>query len=248
MEWTMVSDWACAETASADFGDERLNRRFALIVSTLGNRPNLSIPAGCRGHAEMTATYRFTDNDRVTLDKILESHGRCTLARAAEHPVALFVQDTTELDLSRPEQQVVGAGGLDGSCRRGIFAHVVHVFTDDGTPLGTSSARIINRPDCTEEHKDKRRKTKAQKEKERTAKPIEQKESMRWLDGLRSVREAVMATPALYTVSVLIRGRTAKMGMETGGRRQARDSRQATLEVRAASVTLIAQLGGYIRR
>ena len=74
-----------------------------------------------------------------------------------------------------------------------------------------------------------------------------------------------MARLTPYTVSVLIRGRTAKIGMKTSGRRQARDSRQATLEVRAASVTkrrrppkkppklqeivtLIAQLGGYIPR
>jgi hypothetical protein len=309
----MVSDWASAEAASADFGDERLNKRYAVIMSAIGNRPNLSIPAGCRGRAEMAATYRFTDNDRVSFDKILAPHRQCTLKRAAEHPVALFAQDTTEIDLTRPEQQVVGAGGLDGSRRRGLFAHLVHVFTADGTPLGTSSAQIINRTGCTEKQKGKRRKTKAEKEKERTQKPIEQKESMRWLDGLRSVREAaglladtrcvcigdseadiyellaepreaangravdfifracrdralemesddetpaaqtsasqtpesrhlreaVMATPVLYTVAVQIRGRTAKMGVEEArGRRQARESRQANLEVRAASVPL----------
>ena len=222
-----------------------------------------------------------------------------------------------------PQQQFEGAGGLDGSRRRGVFAHVVHVFSGDGTPLGTSSAQIINREGCTEKEKGGRRKTKAEKEKERTQKPIEQKESMRWLDGLRSVREAagqlpqtqcvcigdseadiyellaepreaangravdfifracrdraletgsddetpdsqtpdseapaagipdtdapesrhlreaVMATAVLYTVQLLIRGRTAKTGVkEARGRRQAREGRQATLEVRAASVRL----------
>jgi hypothetical protein len=309
----MVSDWACAEAASADFGDERLDKRFAVIVSNLGNRPNLSIPAGCLGRAEMEATYRFTDNNQVTFEKILAPHRHCTLARAAEHKVALFVQDTTEIDLTRPQQQVVGAGGLDGSRRRGLFAHLVHVFSGDGTPLGTSSAQILNRTECLEAPGRKDRRTKARKEKERTQKPIEQKESMRWLDGLRSVREAagqlphtqcicigdseadiyellaepreaaggrpvdfilracreralemepddpapapaapgarspagarspreaVMATPALYAVQVLIRGRIAKTGLESKGRHQARDSRQANLEVRAASVRL----------
>ena len=306
----MISDWALVESASADFGDERLNRRYAVIMSAIGNRPNLSIPAGCQGRAEMEATYRFTDNENVTFEKILAPHGQCTLDRAGQHKVALFVQDTTELDLTRPQQQVVGVGGLDGSRRRGVFAHVVHVFTADGTPLGTSMAQIINRTGCTEAQKSEGKKTKAQKEKERTQKPIEEKESMRWLDGLRSVREAagqlpdtqciciadseadiyellaeprettlghsidfifracreraleiepdgktpdprqadspvprsprevVMATPALYTVQLLIRGRTAKTGLETKGRHQARDSRQATLEVRAAPVCL----------
>jgi hypothetical protein len=90
----MVSDWALEESASADFGDERLNDRYALIVSDIGNRPNLSIPAGCRGRAEMEATYRFTDNPRVTFQKILAPHSQCTLRRAADHKVALFVQAT----------------------------------------------------------------------------------------------------------------------------------------------------------
>ena len=300
----MVSDWALEESASADFGDERLNKRYALIVSSFGNRPNLSIPAACRGRAEMAATYRFTDNRQVTFEKILAAHSQCTLRRAAEHKVALFVQDTTEIDLTRPEQQVVGAGGLDGSRRRGVFAHLVHAFSADGTPLGTSWAQIINR---TEEPAHQGKRTKVEKEKQRTQKPIEQKESMRWLDGLRSVREAagqlpdtqcvciadseadiyellaeprgtadgrpidfifracrervlemepddpardspssaprypreaVMATPVLYTLQLLIRGRAAKLGLELKGRRQARDSRQAKLEVRAASVRL----------
>jgi hypothetical protein len=198
----MVSDWAVEETASADFGDERLNRRYALIVSRIGNRPNLSIPAGCNGRAEMEATYRFTDNQSVTFEKILAPHGQCTLRRAAEHKVALFVQDTTEIDLTRPRQQVVGAGGLDGSRRRGVLAHVVHVFSGDGTPLGTSSAQIINRTGCTEEHKGKRKRTKVEKEKQRTHKPIEQKESMRWLDGQRSVREAAGRLPDTQCISI----------------------------------------------
>jgi hypothetical protein len=300
----MVSEWADAEAAAADFGDVRLNERYALIVSSIGNRPNLSIPAGCRGRAEMEATYRFTDNPRVTFQKILTPHSQCTLRRVAEHKVSLFVQDTTELDLTRPDQQVAGAGPLDGPTRRGVFAHLVHAFTTDGTPLGTASAQIINRPQAPP---GKAKRTKVQKEKQRTQTPIEKKESMRWLDGLRSVRhaagqlpdtrcicvadseadiyellsepresddgrridfifracrermlevedddqatgtvvlapryprQAVMATPVLYTLQLLIRGRTTRMGLELKGRRQARDSRQANLEVRAASVKL----------
>lgn len=193
----MVSDWALEESASADFGDQRLNQRFALIVSSIGNRPNLSIPAGCNGRAEMEATYRFTDNDRVTFEKILAPHSQCTLQRAAEHKVVLFGQDTTEIDLTRPQQQVVNAGPLDGSSRRGVLAHVLHAFSDEGTPLGTSWAQILNRPD-----EPKRKRSKVQKEKERTQKPIEQKESMRWLEGLRQVREAAGQLPDTQCVCI----------------------------------------------
>jgi hypothetical protein len=299
----MVSDWALEESASVDLGDERLNYRYARILSSIGNRPNLSIPAGCLGRAEMEATYRFTDNPRVTFQKILAPHSQCTLRRAADHKVALFVQDTTELDLTRPQRQVAGAGPLDGSSRRGLFAHLVHAFTADGTPLGSVSAQIINRPPALQ---GKAKRSKVQKNKQLTQTPIEQKESMRWLGGLRSVRQAagqlpdtrcicvadseadiyellaepreidegrridfifracrermleveddqatstdapvpryprqaVMATPVLYALQLLIRGRIAKIGMKMKGRRQARDSRRANLEVRATSVRL----------
>ena len=193
-----ASDWAIEETASADLGDERLDARFAQIVASVGNRPNLSIPASCGGRAEMAATYRFTDNPKVTFKKILAPHAKSTLRRAAEQAVVLFVQDTTEIDLTRPKQQVAGAGGLDGSLRRGLFAHVVHAFTPEGTPLGTTSAQIINRP---EKPKNKG-KTKAEKEKERTATPIENKESMRWLTGQRSVLQAAAELPDTQCISI----------------------------------------------
>ena len=42
--------------------------------------------------------------------------------------------------MTRPEQQVQGAGPLDGGTRRGAFLHLMHAFTPDGTPLGTIEA------------------------------------------------------------------------------------------------------------
>lgn len=54
----------------------------------------------------------------------------------------------------------------------------------------------------------------------------------------RRIREAVMATPALLTKTINVRGREAKMARETRGRRQPRCSRTALVEVRATRVTL----------
>src|SRR5437899_107215 len=50
--------------------------------------------------------------------------------------------------------------------------------------------------------------------------------------------EQVLATPALYEVELLIRGRHAKTAAEDRARRQNRESRQAKVEVRAARVVL----------
>jgi hypothetical protein len=52
------------------------------------------------------------------------------------------------------------------------------------------------------------------------------------------LREQVLAQPVLYTVKLLLRGRQAQTAAETRGRRQNRQSRQAEVEVRGATLTL----------
>ena len=145
----------------------------------------------------MAAAYRFTDNENVTFDKILAPHAAGTIKRMTEHPVVLVVQDTTEVDLTRPEQQVAGAGTLDGGNRRGVLLHAVGAFSVGGTPLGTLSAQIINRTDEPGE-----KKTKAKKDTQRRNKPIEERESMRWLTGLARVREAAEQLPDTQLIGI----------------------------------------------
>ena len=114
----MIARWAQEEVDIVDLGDERLDARLEWLLSALGSRPQLSIPAACGGRAEMEAAYRFFDNDKVTFDKVLAPHIARTLERVAEQKVALLVQDTSEIELTRPEQQVAGVGTLDGSQHR----------------------------------------------------------------------------------------------------------------------------------
>ena len=52
------------------------------------------------------------------------------------------------------------------------------------------------------------------------------------------VREQVGGQPVLFTHTIQVRGRKAKVSCETRGRRQPRQARQAEMEVRAARVTL----------
>jgi hypothetical protein len=52
------------------------------------------------------------------------------------------------------------------------------------------------------------------------------------------LRDQVLATPVLYRLELLIRGRQAKTGVEDRVRRQTRQGRTAQVEVRAASLTL----------
>jgi hypothetical protein len=114
----MLAPWVSEEMQTADLEDKRLNERLSKVLSALGERPTASIPAACGGWDETIAAYRFFDNEKVTYERILAPHAERTLERIAAQPVVLLVQDTTELEFTRPRQQMTGAGFLDGSARR----------------------------------------------------------------------------------------------------------------------------------
>lgn len=302
----MIAPWVEEEMSTVKLGDVRLDARAAVVLSALGERPNLSIPAGCRGRAEMVAAYRFFDNDKVTFDKVLAPHIERTLQRAAQEKIVLLVQDTSEMDLTRPNSVVSGVGTLDNESRRGFLLHEMQAFTTQSVPLGTAWATTVNRPEGVT-------RASAQTRNERQQTPIEEKESFRWLEGMRAAREVaqrlagvscicigdsesdiyevfaeprgeqpvhwliracqnraldksveaagdhegdqgassaeeqeqtrllrarVLTSPVLYKMTLAVRGRKAKTGVETRGRRQSRENRQAEVEVRSARVTL----------
>jgi Transposase DNA-binding/Transposase Tn5 dimerisation domain len=196
-QWSeiMVSQWAQMEVASANLGDERLDTRLCVLLSALGDRPNLSIPAACGGHADTQAAYRFFDNPKVTFEQILSPHYKQTLLRMSQQEVALLVQDTTEVELNRPKQEIVGVGELDGS-RRGLLLHAMHAFGADGTPLGTLWAEYINRIEGVS-HDSARHKREQRKQK-----PLEEKESLRWITALQQARQAALALPEVVCVCI----------------------------------------------
>ena len=191
----MLMPWAIDEMKNVDLKDKRLNDRLTAVLSQLGGHPTASVPAACGGNSEMTAAYRLFDNKKVCFDNVLEPHIEATRRRMAEQPVVILAQDTTEIDLTRPQQQVAGAGPLDGGSRRGLFLHPLHAFTPDGTPLGTVHADVWARddepPPSKSEWTAKRKQT-----------LIEEKESQRWIDTLRRACEEARRVPETRVVCV----------------------------------------------
>ena len=191
--------WHLAELQTTDLGDERLNQRLALILAAFTDRPNASIPAALGGRNELEAAYRFCDNKKVTPAKILQPHFQATLQRCQQQKVVLCPQDTSELDFTRPQQQVQGAGALDGTSRFGAFLHLNEAFTEEGTPLGASGAQLWSRPE-TDTTQPKH--SQSEKRKQRRALPIEQKESIRWLEGIRTTQKLAEKCPGTLYVSL----------------------------------------------
>ena len=184
------------EVQGAEFGDERLTKRLGKVIEELGAKPNMSVPAATHGRAEMEAAYRFFDNDKISLEKILQPHIEATHERIAQTDVALLVQDTTDLDLTRPNQQVKGAGRLEGETRRGVFFHPLVAFNSHGVPLGVAWQKHWTRS------KLKKKRTKKEKDRENRKTPIEKKESYRWIEGMRAAREVAEACPTTTCVCI----------------------------------------------
>lgn len=184
------------EVRNAKFGDLRLTARLALIVEQLGAKPTMSVPATSRGRAEMEAAYRFFDNPKVTPDKILQPHIEATHERISHCEVVLLVQDTTELDFTRPHEQVAGAGPLECDSRRGAFFHPLIAFNDNGLPLGVAWQKHWAR------EKIETKLTAAEKRRLLHQTPIEGKESNRWVEGIRAAREVAAACPGTTCVCV----------------------------------------------
>ena len=144
----------------------------------------------------MEAAYRFFDNQQVTPQKILQPHINATLERISQCRRVVLVQDTTELDLTRPSQQVQRAGPMDSNARRGAFVHLLAAFDSGGLPLGTVWQKTWARKKIETSASDSERVCKRQQT------PIEDKESLRWIEGLRVARDVAAVGPNTTCVCV----------------------------------------------
>jgi hypothetical protein len=194
------NSWLDRELADCEFKDERLGKRFRALLEQLSSSPGDSIPLVCQDWANTKAAYRFLDNDRVSEVEILGGHFQATRDRAAATggPI-LVLHDTTEFTYKRDDIEAIGrtflgvAGvDLNGRPRHytacGILMHSSLAVTTDGLPLGLTAIKFWSR--------EKFKGTNALKKRiNPTRVPIEQKESIRWLDNLRQ-STALLERPA----------------------------------------------------
>jgi len=179
--------WFLEETYTADLGDRRLNKRLSNMLEMLSRKPTGSIPAVSKGWDETKAAYRFFDNEAATLEKILEPHIRATEERISKEKVVLMPQDTTELDYSS-KKQMRGLGKLNYENQLGMHLHTTLAVTPDRICLGVAHGEVLIREKLGGSNRSKL--------------PIEQKESMRWLNGYRVAQEIAKKYPDTKVVSL----------------------------------------------
>jgi hypothetical protein len=191
--------WVDRELAGCEFRDERLGKRFRSLLARLAGSPGESIPLACQDWTNTKAAYRFLDNARVSEAQILAGHFLATRDRVAatDGPI-LVLHDTTEFSFKREDIKAVGitykgvtGANWDGTLRHytacGILMHSSLAVTTEGLPLGLSAAKFWTRK--------KFKGTNALKKKiNPTRVPIEEKESIRWLENLQQ-STALLAEP-----------------------------------------------------
>lgn len=182
--------WVDSELAGCAFADVRLERRFRRLVTRLSEGIGDTIPMACQDWAATKAAYRFFSNDRVSEADILSGHFQATRARVQATQGHVFVlHDTTEFSFRREKNEAIGitrytCSGVEEKGRPrlhticGILLHSSLVVTPEGVPLGLSAVKFWTRK--------KFKGCKALKKKiNPTRVPIEEKESMRWIDNVR---------------------------------------------------------------
>lgn len=161
------------EVNTADFGDKRLNKRLVRLAEQLAKGPDQSFPKAAGSDAALEATYRFLGNESVTPTAILQPHVAATAARCAEVPAVFVAHDSTEFRFSTERE---GIGRVAGDETHGFLGHfALAVSGPNRAPLGVLGVEPVfrQRGMRTSPRRDER--------------PIEEKESGRWLELVRRV-------------------------------------------------------------
>jgi len=168
-----IKHWPYEEFVNLGINCGRTIKHFIQTMNTLSHKINASIAGASNNKAEAKAICRLIDNDKLTEQVILDAHRKATIQRIKEsgQTTILSVQDTSMLNytsLTKTE----GLGDFGGKIRdRGLIVHSALAVTTQGIALGLLDQKIWTRDPA--EH--------GKSEETKRRKPIEDKESYKWL-------------------------------------------------------------------
>jgi hypothetical protein len=170
----MGAEWIGTEMRTLDLGDPRRARRVMQMIEQFSANPEASIPKACASDAATKAAYRALGSEEIVAEEIRLAHARATVERARGCKRALVSQDTMVASFpTLPGTEGLGPVGKDGT--RGLFVHSGMMLTPEGLPLGILHQQVWARAE-----EERKRHTRRQR-------PIEEKESFRWLEMVDAV-------------------------------------------------------------
>ena len=190
-----IEQWVAEEFTSLNLGDKRLDRRVMQFVSQASGIGS-SNPDRCRAAGSLKALYRMTDNPKVEVGKLFKAHNDASIKRCSAHSLVYLVQDTTEVDLTKPQTEIAGAGLIGSGKRRGFYFHPSLALSGSGIPLGQVDQFIWTRDPKSLELTSKERAA------ERQRSCFEEKESARWMEILQSNEQLARGLPGTHFISI----------------------------------------------
>ena len=179
--------WVEAEFGNVDLGHEDSKHTLVRIASAKGQNPSAPYTECCAGNRhQLKAYYRFIDNKREAINPqgILRGHRERTLGRMKGRKRVLVIQDTTDLDFSE-RLHCNGLGDIGknqtGAVSQGLKMHSSLAVSEEGLPLGVLDTQIYasHFDDAERGHN----------------RPIEQKETYRWLRTVDDVNDVTEYLP-----------------------------------------------------
>ena len=172
-------------TSKCNFGDQRLTQRAVLIEEKLSKNYGVGLSSVFETSGELKRAYEFFANEKTSFRGVSEPYCEKTASRCKEMSRLLVVQDTAFLDykdikIKRDEYGPIGNGG------NGLILHTgLGVSPENGQPMGILAEKMWHR-----EHEVKKRLSKKEKKKkqaEARKRPIEEKESYKWIQIMKDV-------------------------------------------------------------
>lgn len=189
-----TDEWANTEFKGANFGDQRLTSRLIKLADNLGNLPECSINQACGSWVEAKAAYRFFQNENISESEILKTHINKTVERSKQYRKILDIQDTCYMTYTSHKKTsglgtIVSKGGIRKKLlTKGLIMHTSFAITTEGLPLGILDQKIYARPQLPVKL------TALKKKSHGNGVPIEEKESIRWVESLIKSNNAMSTT------------------------------------------------------
>jgi len=196
-----MEGWVEREIEGCEFPDQRLKTRFGKLLGQLSEKIGAALPTACQDWAATKAAYRFFGNPRVDESIILAGHFAATKSRmgVAKGPI-LVLHDTTEFSFQREKPETIGKTrklpsariGSKPITKCGLLMHSSLAVTTAGKPLGLTAVKFWTRKKFKGTNALAGRGKEGGKHTVNTTRiPIEQKESVRWLENLEQSTQLV---------------------------------------------------------
>ena len=167
---------------AAGFTQDRLRDRLGLLVEQFEDHLGGSLPQACQGQAAYKGAGRFFAHPQTAVANLLPAFVRPAVRLACRCQEVVVPHDTSSFNYSSL-REATGLGFLNDSPQaRGLHLHSSLLLDESGVLFGIAHLHFWVRQDFRQASADQVR-----------ALPIEQKESYKWLLGLRATDRAFRA-------------------------------------------------------